>query len=37
VLVTIVGNGVWAVLVTPLILPIITRLHRSLFGNQAHI
>ena len=37
VLITIAGNGVWALLVTPLILPIITRLHRSLFGNQAHI
>ena len=37
VLITIAGNGVWALLVTPLILPIITQLHRSLFGNQAHI
>lgn len=37
VLLTILGNGVWALLVTPLILPVITRLHRTLFGNQAHI
>ena len=37
VLVTIVGNGVWSLLVTPLILPVVTRLHRTLFGNQAHI
>jgi rod shape-determining protein MreD len=37
VLVTIAGNGVWALLVTPLILPVVTRLHRTLFGNQAHI
>jgi hypothetical protein len=28
---------VWALLVTPLILPVVTRLHRALFGNQAHI
>jgi len=36
VLITIVGNGIWALLVTPLILPVVTRLHRVLFGNQAH-
>jgi len=36
VLITIIGNGVWALLVTPLILPVITRLHRTLFGAQAH-
>jgi prepilin signal peptidase PulO-like enzyme (type II secretory pathway) len=37
VLITILGNGIWALLVTPLILPVVTRLHRSLFGNQAHL
>ena len=37
VLITIIGNGIWALLVTPLILPVVTRLHRILFGNQAHI
>ena len=37
VLITILGNGIWAFLVTPLILPVVTRLHRALFGNQAHI
>ena len=37
VLITIAGNGIWALLVTPLILPIITRMNGSLFGNQAHI
>ena len=37
VLVTILGNAIWAILVTPLILPLVTRLHRALFGNQAHI
>lgn len=37
VLITLLGNGIWALLVTPLILPIVTRLHRVLFGNQAHI
>jgi rod shape-determining protein MreD len=37
VLITIFSNGVWALLITPLILPVVTRLHRSLFGNQAHI
>jgi len=37
VLLTLVGNGIWALLVTPLILPFVTRLHRVLFGNQAHI
>jgi rod shape-determining protein MreD len=37
VLITIIGNGIWALLVTPLILPVVTRLHRVLFGNQAHI
>jgi rod shape-determining protein MreD len=37
VLITILGNGIWALFVTPLILPIVTRLHRTLFGNQAHI
>jgi rod shape-determining protein MreD len=36
VLITIIGNGIWALLVTPLILPVVTRLHRVLFGNQAH-
>ncbi len=37
VLITIIGNGIWALLVTPFILPVVTRLHRVLFGNQAHI
>jgi len=37
VLITVIGNGIWALLVTPLILPVVTRLHRILFGNQAHI
>jgi len=37
VLITILSNGVWALLITPLILPVVTRLHRSLFGKQAHI
>lgn len=37
VLITIFCNGVWALLITPLILPVVTRSHRSLFGNQAHI
>ena len=37
VLIAIIGNGIWALLVTPLILPVVTRLHRVLFGNQAHI
>jgi len=37
VLITIFSNGVWALLLTPLILPVVTRLHRSLFGKQAHI
>ena len=37
VLITILGNGIWALFVTPLILPIVTRLHRTLFGNKAHI
>lgn len=37
VLITIIGNAIWALLVTPLILPVVTRLHRVLFGNQAHI
>lgn len=37
VLITIIGSGIWALLVTPLILPVVTRLHRVLFGNQAHI
>lgn len=37
VLIKIIGNGIWALLVTPLILPVVTRLHRLLFGNQAHI
>jgi rod shape-determining protein MreD len=37
VLMTILGNGIWALLVTPLILPVVTRLHRSLFGNPAHL
>jgi len=37
VLITIIGNGIWALLVTPLTLPVVTRLHRVLFGNQAHI
>ena len=37
ILITIFGNGIWALFVTPLILPIVTRLHRTLFGNQAHI
>lgn len=37
VFITIIGNGIWALLVTPLILPVVTRLHRVLFGNQAHI
>ena len=37
VLITIIGNGVWALLVTPLILPIVTRLHRILFGNPAYL
>ena len=37
VLITIIGNAIWALLVTPLILPVVTRLHRFLFGNQAHI
>ena len=37
VLITIIGNGIWALLVTPLILPVVTRLHRVLFGNQAYI
>jgi hypothetical protein len=36
-LITILGNAIWAILVTPLILPLVTRLHRALFGNQAHI
>ncbi len=37
VLITIFSNGVWALLITPLILPVVTRLYRSLFGNQAHL
>jgi rod shape-determining protein MreD len=37
ILITILGNGIWALFVTPLILPVVTRLHRSLFGNQAHL
>jgi rod shape-determining protein MreD len=37
VLITMFSNGVWALLITPLILPVVTRLHRSLFGNQAHL
>jgi rod shape-determining protein MreD len=37
VLITIVGNGIWALLVTPLALPVVTKLHRVLFGNQAHL
>jgi len=37
VLMTILGNGIWALLVTPLLLPIVTRLHRQLFGNQLRI
>jgi len=37
VLITMFSNGVWALLITPLILPVVTRLHRSLFGKQAHI
>jgi rod shape-determining protein MreD len=37
VLITIFSNGVWALLITPLILPVVTRLHRLLFGKQAHI
>jgi len=37
VLTTILGNGIWALLVTPLLLPIVTRLHRQLFGNQLRI
>ena len=36
ILITIIGNGIWALLATPLILPVVTRLHRTLFGNQVH-
>jgi len=35
ILITIISNGIWALLVTPLILPIITRLHHVVLGDQA--
>jgi len=35
ILVTILSNGIWALLAMPLILPIITRLHRVVLGDQA--
>jgi rod shape-determining protein MreD len=35
ILITILSNGIWALLVTPLILPIITRLHYVVLGDQA--
>ncbi len=35
ILITILSNGIWALLVTPLILPIITRLHHVVLGDQA--
>jgi rod shape-determining protein MreD len=34
---TIFANGVWALLVTPLILPILSKMHLALFGNKAHL
>jgi rod shape-determining protein MreD len=37
ILITIFSNGIWALLVTPLILPIITRLHVVVLGDQARI
>ena len=36
ILITILSNGIWALLVTPLILPIFTRLHRVVLRDRAH-
>jgi len=33
--ITIFSNGIWALLVTPLILPIVTKLHYVVLGDQA--
>ena len=35
IILIILSNGVWALLVTPFILPVAVRLHRVVFGNQA--
>jgi rod shape-determining protein MreD len=37
IFITILSNGIWALLVAPLILPIITRLHRMVLGYQARV
>jgi len=37
ILITILSNGIWALLVMPLILPVITRLHYVILGNQARV
>ena len=36
-LITILSNGIWALIVAPLILPIVRRLHRVLFGKQVQV
>jgi len=35
IILTILSNGIWALLVTPLILPVVTRLHYVILGDQA--
>ena len=35
ILITILSNGIWALLVTPLMLPVITRLNHVVLGDQA--
>ena len=37
ILITIFSNGIWALLATPLILPVITRLHAVVLGDQARL
>jgi len=34
---TILVNGIWALLVTPLILPILSKMHLAVFGKKAHL
>ena len=34
---TVFVNGIWALLVTPLILPILSKIHLAIFGNKAHL
>ena len=37
ILITIFSNGIWALLATPLMLPVITRLHAVVLGDQARL